>query len=60
MMDKKMKQAIVRIYEESKINMLDIPAVQRYALEKKMYDIVVYINNNLTDYVTFVKIISKK
>ena len=37
------------------IDLFDVRSVQRYALEHKMYDLVVYLNNNLQEYISYVK-----
>ena len=58
-MDDKIQAEIFWIYRNKSIDMLDIRAVQACALKEKMYDLVVYLNNNLKGYVAFVKTLSK-
>lgn len=59
-MYERIRSDILFIFENTQINMSDIHSVQKYALEQKLYDLVVYINNNSKDYFSFVKTLNQK
>ena len=54
-MDDRIRDEILRIHTNEQIDMLDIRSVKAYALKQKMYDLIVFINNNLREYMSFVK-----
>ena len=54
-MDERIRDEILRIHTNEQIDMLDIRSVKAYALKQKMYDLIVFINNNLREYMSFVK-----
>ena len=54
-MPDEIKHMIEALYRENNIDLLDISLVKRYALERKMYELIVYINNNLSDYIIYVR-----
>lgn len=54
-MDDRIRDEILRIHTNEQIDMLDIRSVKAYALNQKMYDLIVFINNNLREYMSFVK-----
>lgn len=60
MMPDNIIQMINTLQKEYNLDMLDIHQVKKWALERKMYDLIVYINNNLSDYVLFVRKIKEK
>lgn len=45
----------INILKNRGIDLLNIKQVKNTALDMKMYDLVVYINNNFTDYIEHVK-----
>lgn len=53
------KKNILKIQSKN-IDMLDVYAVQLIALEMKMYDLVVYLNSNTSEYISFIKDMKKK
>ena len=59
-MTKLIKKDIYCIYKSNKINMMDIYAVQREALNLKMYELVVYINRNWQEYISFIKLLQEE
>lgn len=54
-MTENMKKMIYYLREIEGIDMLDIGKVKKYALNRKMYELIVFINSNLTEYIEFVK-----
>ena len=50
-----MIQQIFKLCEANNLNALDIKSIQTLALKKQLYDMVVYLNTNLSDYLHFVK-----
>ena len=54
-MSDEIRRIITQLYVEQHIDLLDVTSVKRYALEKRLYDVVVYINNNLAEYLAFAK-----
>lgn len=54
-MNDRIKHIITQLYVEQHIDLLDVASVKRYALQNRLYDVVVYINNNLTEYLDFAK-----
>lgn len=54
-MNDRIKHIMTQLYVEQHIDLLDVASVKRYALENQLYDVVVYINNNLTEYLAFAK-----
>lgn len=54
-MNKTIKDKLIRIYKENKVSPLDKQTVSIIALQLKMYDVVVYICNNSTEYHSFAK-----
>lgn len=49
------KQKILGLCIKNSIDILDISRIKSIALSEKMYDIVVYINNNSKEYIAFAK-----
>ena len=49
------KRLIRYLQEEENIDMLDIKKVKKIALNKKMYDLIIFINENFSEYVSFIK-----
>lgn len=49
------KRMIFCIQQTEDIDMLDIGEVKRCALNRKMYDLIVFINSNLSEYVEYIK-----
>lgn len=56
-MDDRLRTIITQIYTEHHIDLFDIAAVKRHALQNKLYDVIVYINSNLAEYLAFSKTI---
>lgn len=54
-MNDKIRNEILCIFRSNEIDMMDIRSVKAYALEQKMYDLIVFINNNFQEYVTYIK-----
>lgn len=48
------KNNILKIWSINNIDMMDVHSVQLIALDKKMYDLVVYLNNNVSEYISFI------
>ena len=53
-MTEKVKEQILAIRDTGLTNMFDIPAVQRLANERGMYELVVFIEENCGPYVRFI------
>ena len=49
------RRMICYLQQVEDIDMLDIGAVKRCALNRKMYDLIVFINSNLSEYVEYIK-----
>lgn len=49
------KQKILSLCIKNSIDILDINRIKSIALSEKMYDIIVYINNNAKEYIAFAK-----
>ncbi len=58
-MSEDIKNMIFSIYTDYHINLVDVGQVKRHALDRKMYPLIVYINDNLTDYVRYAKELMK-
>lgn len=58
-MEDRIKAEILKI-QNKKVDMLDIYTVQLTALEMKMYDLVVYLNSNVSEYISFINNTKKK
>lgn len=58
-MEENIKAKILKI-QNKKADMLDIYTVQLMALEMKMYDLVVYLNNNTSEYISFINDMKKE
>lgn len=56
-MDDKIRRIITQLYVEQHLDLLDVTSIKRYALEHQLYNVVVYINNNLPEYLAFAKTI---
>jgi hypothetical protein len=53
-MDSKIKEQILAIRDTGKTNMFDTAAVQRLAYEAGYYELVLFIQDNVADYVNFI------
>jgi len=53
-MDSKIKEQILAIRDTGKTNMFDTVAVQRLAYEAGYYELVLFIQDNVIDYVNFI------
>lgn len=53
-MDSKIKEQILAIRDTAKTNMFDTVAVQRLAYEAGYYELVLFIQDNVIDYVNFI------
>ena len=49
------KRMIYYLQQVENIDMLDIGEVKKCALNRKMYDLIVFINSNLSEYVDYIK-----
>lgn len=49
------KEKIYFLQQIDDIDMLDIGMVKKHALNRKMYELIVFINSNLSEYIEFVK-----
>lgn len=58
-MTNNIKNNIVLLKKQG-VDLLDITATKNKALDKKMYDLIVYINNHPLDYLHFIETINKK
>ena len=58
-MTDKIRTEIHCIYRSGKFDMMDIRSLKAYALEQKMYDLIVYLNNNLREYVAYIKMLNQ-
>ena len=54
-MTENIKQMISYLQKFESIDMLDIGEVKKHALNRKMYDLIVFINSNLPEYVEFIR-----
>lgn len=54
MMTKKVKEQILAIRETGLTNMFDIPVVQRIAFGMEFFELVVYLEENVEEYVDFI------
>lgn len=54
------KEKIVDLCKKNNIDVLDIKSIQHFALEQKEYDLLVYLNNNVHEYLAFAKGIKTK
>ena len=52
------REMILSVANHKKIDLLDIRSVQNYAIQHKMYELVVFINNNFSEYIEYVKSIN--
>ena len=59
-MELSMKEKIVDLCEKNRIDILDIKSIQHFVLEQKKYDLLVYLNNNVHEYIAFAKGIKTK
>lgn len=53
-MDSKIKEQILAIRDTAKTNMFDTVTVQRLAYEAGYYELVLFIQDNVIDYVNFI------
>ena len=53
-MTDKIKEQIFAVRAGAKANMLDITAVQRYAFEHEMFELVCYLEDNRREYVRLI------
>ena len=53
-MTDKVREQILKIRDEGKTNMLDTYMVQRLGLDHHFYDMVIFIEENRTEYVNFI------
>lgn len=53
-MTEKVKEQILAIRDTGLTNMFDLPAVQRLANDRGMYELVVFIEENRASYVRFI------
>ena len=53
-MDSKIKEQILAVRDTGKTNMFDTAAVQRLAYEAGYYELVLFIQDNVADYVNFI------
>ena len=49
------KRMIICLQGTENVDMLDISVVKKLALNRKMYDLIVFINSNLSEYVDYIK-----
>ena len=49
------RRMIYYLQQAENIDMLDIGEVKKRALNRKMYDLIVFINSNLPEYVEYIK-----
>lgn len=54
-MDNTIKQRILNLCSKHGIDKLDIKTIENLAIRMKMFDVVVYLNNNVHDYLSFAK-----
>ena len=54
-MDSLFNQKIVNLCFQHGIDKLDIKAIESLAIRMKLFDVVVYLNNNVHDYISFAK-----
>ena len=54
------KEKIAELCVKNNIDLLDIKSIQHFNLEQKKYDLLVYLNNNVHEYITFAKGIKTK
>ena len=57
-MTDKIKNTIIK-FKENGEDLLDLRTIKNKALELKMYDLIVYINNNIREYLSFVNSLKK-
>ena len=50
-----MKKEIINLCIENDIDVLDIKLIQTIALKIKRYDLLVYLNNNASEYISYAK-----
>jgi len=53
-MTDKVKEELLKVRDSGKVNMFDLPAVQRLAFESGFYELVDYIEEHKTEYVHFI------
>ena len=53
-MDSKLKEQILSIRDTGKTNMFDTTTVQRLAFDAGYYELVLFIQDNVADYVKFI------
>ena len=53
-MDSKIKEQILAIRDTGKTNMFDTAMVQRLAFDAGYYELVLFIQDNVADYVNFI------
>lgn len=54
-MEQNIKNEIKAIKKTNIEDMRDIKAVKNYALNNKMYDLIVFINENINEYFNYIK-----
>ena len=50
-----MNEKIVVLCVKNKIDLLDIIAIQNIALQTQQYDLLVYLNNSVKEYISYAK-----
>lgn len=53
-MNPKIKEQILAVRETGRTNMFDINAVQRIAYEMELFDLVIYLEGDQSEYVHFI------
>ena len=53
-MDEKIKEQIMAVRNTAETNMFDTNAVQKLAFDKEFFELVVFIEDNIEEYVNFI------
>lgn len=54
MMDKKVREEVLKVRASGICNMLDLPFVQRVAFDNNFFDLVLFISDHKDEYVRFI------